>query len=191
GDAVTPHYDALLAKVVAHGADRAQALARLARAVDEFAVSGVATTLPFHRRLVHDAGFRAGRYDTGVVDALLGGDAPPPEALAAELAALRDLAPRVAGAVVRGGPGALELDAGDGPRRVAVQEADGVSFEVALDEGSPERLEIREVGPGLHLVRDAEGGIRELAVDRQGGRVAVVAGPFTARYRIREPEDGA
>jgi acetyl-CoA carboxylase biotin carboxylase subunit len=73
GDAVTVHYDPLLAKLVAWGRDRPEAIARLRGALDEFALEGVKSTLPFHRRVVRDPVFREGRYDTGFVEYLLGG----------------------------------------------------------------------------------------------------------------------
>jgi acetyl-CoA carboxylase biotin carboxylase subunit len=69
GDAVTVHYDPLLAKGVAWGADRAQAIERLGEALDAWEVEGVRTTLPFHRWLVRHEAFRAGAVDTGFVDA--------------------------------------------------------------------------------------------------------------------------
>ena len=68
GDAVTPHYDPMIAKVIAHGEDRATALDRLAGALEHFAIAGVVTNLPFLSRLVADAEFRAGRVDTGLID---------------------------------------------------------------------------------------------------------------------------
>ena len=68
GDAVTPHYDPMIAKVIAHGEDRAMALDRLAGALGRFAIAGVVTNLPFLSRLVADAEFRAGRVDTGLID---------------------------------------------------------------------------------------------------------------------------
>ena len=68
GDAVTPHYDPMIAKVIAHGEDRATALDRLAGALEQFAIAGVVTNLPFLSRLVADAEFRAGRVDTGLID---------------------------------------------------------------------------------------------------------------------------
>ena len=69
GDDVTVHYDPLLAKLVAWGEDRAQAIERLGRALDETRIEGLATTLAFHRWLVRHDAFRAGAIDTGFVDA--------------------------------------------------------------------------------------------------------------------------
>jgi acetyl-CoA carboxylase biotin carboxylase subunit len=64
GDEVTLYYDSLLGKLVAWGGDRAEALARLRRALDELIVVGVPTSLPFHRRLLADGEFIRGEIDT-------------------------------------------------------------------------------------------------------------------------------
>ncbi|HEU5316368.1 MAG TPA: acetyl-CoA carboxylase biotin carboxylase subunit [Chloroflexota bacterium] len=61
---VTPHYDPLLAKLIAHGRTRAEAVQRLRRALDEYVLTGVRTTLPFHRWLVRDHVFLAGDLST-------------------------------------------------------------------------------------------------------------------------------
>jgi len=62
GYTVPAHYDSLIAKLVVHGATRAQALARLRRALDEFVIDGIPTTLPLHRRIAADPDFAAGDY---------------------------------------------------------------------------------------------------------------------------------
>jgi acetyl-CoA carboxylase biotin carboxylase subunit len=62
GYVVPPHYDSLVAKLVVHGATRAEAIARLRRALAEMVVSGIRTTLPLHQRIVADAEFQAGDY---------------------------------------------------------------------------------------------------------------------------------
>ena len=64
GYTVPPHYDSLVAKVIAYGADRAEALARMRRAVAEFVVEGIKTSLPLHARLLADPRFTAGDYST-------------------------------------------------------------------------------------------------------------------------------
>jgi 3-methylcrotonyl-CoA carboxylase alpha subunit len=64
GDTVPVHYDPILAKVVAHGTTRAQALARLAEALNESLVHGVVTNLPFLRALSRAPEVAAGRFDT-------------------------------------------------------------------------------------------------------------------------------
>jgi acetyl-CoA carboxylase biotin carboxylase subunit len=62
GYAVPPHYDSLVAKLVVHGATRAEAIARLRRALAEMVVDGIRTTLPLHQRIVEDPEFQAGDY---------------------------------------------------------------------------------------------------------------------------------
>ena len=68
GDAITPHYDPMIAKVIAHGGDRGTALDRLARALQEFTIAGVRTNVPLLSRLVAERDFRAGNVDTGLID---------------------------------------------------------------------------------------------------------------------------
>jgi len=62
GYVVPPHYDSLIAKLVVHGATRAEAIARLRRSLAEMVVDGIRTTLPLHRAIVEDAEFQAGDY---------------------------------------------------------------------------------------------------------------------------------
>ncbi len=64
---VPPYYDSLLAKVIAHGKTREEAIARMARALDELVIEGIPTTAPFCRAVMDDPGFRRGEYDTGSV----------------------------------------------------------------------------------------------------------------------------
>jgi acetyl-CoA carboxylase biotin carboxylase subunit len=64
GYTVPPHYDSLVAKLITHGADRDEALTRMRRAVSEFIVEGIKTTLPLHARLLADPRFAAGDYST-------------------------------------------------------------------------------------------------------------------------------
>ena len=68
GDTITPHYDPMIAKVVAHGTDRDTAMERLAGALRAFEIAGVTTNIAFLSRLVADAEFRAGAVDTGLID---------------------------------------------------------------------------------------------------------------------------
>ncbi|MGH3866054.1 MAG: acetyl-CoA carboxylase biotin carboxylase subunit [Pseudonocardiaceae bacterium] len=67
GSTVTPFYDSLLAKLVVHGCDREQALARARAAVAGFIVTGPKCNLPFHAELLEHPEFVSGRYDTGLV----------------------------------------------------------------------------------------------------------------------------
>ncbi|HET7771537.1 MAG TPA: biotin carboxylase N-terminal domain-containing protein, partial [Chloroflexota bacterium] len=67
GMEVTPYYDPLLAKLIAWGRTRDEAIDRLRRALDEYVLTGVHTTLPFHRWLMRDEAFRAGELSTAFV----------------------------------------------------------------------------------------------------------------------------
>jgi propionyl-CoA carboxylase alpha chain len=61
------HYDPLLAKLVVHAPDRPAAIARMKRALDEFEISGPATTLDFGRWVMEQSDFVEGRFDTGFI----------------------------------------------------------------------------------------------------------------------------
>jgi acetyl-CoA carboxylase, biotin carboxylase subunit len=67
GAEIPVHYDPMISKLVVWGEDRARALARMRRALDEYQVRGIETNLPFHRRCVRQAAFVAGEYDTGFI----------------------------------------------------------------------------------------------------------------------------
>ncbi|GAA3165998.1 acetyl-CoA carboxylase biotin carboxylase subunit [Blastococcus jejuensis] len=73
GSVVPPFYDSLLAKLIVHGADRADALARARAALDLLRIEGVTTTAPVHRALLADAEFAAGGVDTTFFERFLAG----------------------------------------------------------------------------------------------------------------------
>jgi acetyl-CoA carboxylase biotin carboxylase subunit len=64
GYTVPPHYDSLLAKVIVHGRDRTEALARMGQALDSFILEGITTTIPFLARVIRHPAFVAGDVDT-------------------------------------------------------------------------------------------------------------------------------
>ncbi|HET7470062.1 MAG TPA: acetyl-CoA carboxylase biotin carboxylase subunit, partial [Gemmatimonadales bacterium] len=68
GDEVTLYYDSMLAKLIVWGPDRAQAVRRMRRALDELTILGVATNQGFHRRLLADPAFEAGDIDIQFLD---------------------------------------------------------------------------------------------------------------------------
>ena len=72
GSKISPYYDSLLAKVIVHGQDRAESIARAKRALDEFQIEGVATTIPFHKRVLDDAVFVAGDATTDFIETQMG-----------------------------------------------------------------------------------------------------------------------
>ena len=61
------HYDPMIAKLITHGATREEAIQRMERAIDDYAISGIETTLPFCRYVMGHESFRSGNYDTHFV----------------------------------------------------------------------------------------------------------------------------
>ena len=91
GDSVTPYYDPMIAKLIVHGATRAEALAAMLKELDDAVVIGPKTNLAFLKALVRSAEFTAGTVNTGFIDANLGrlGAQPhPPDRRAVHAAAL-------------------------------------------------------------------------------------------------------
>ena len=68
GSDVPPNYDSLIAKLIVHGSDRAEAISRAGRALREFVVVGPATTIPYHRAILDNADFRAGKLSTRFIE---------------------------------------------------------------------------------------------------------------------------
>jgi acetyl-CoA carboxylase biotin carboxylase subunit len=61
---IPPNYDSLIAKLIVRARTRELALNKMLRALDEFVIEGISTTIPFHRQLMLDPRFRAGDFDT-------------------------------------------------------------------------------------------------------------------------------
>jgi acetyl-CoA carboxylase, biotin carboxylase subunit len=76
GSVVPPYYDSLLAKLIVHGADREDALARARAALDLLRIEGVTTTVPVHQALLADPEFSAGGVDTAFFERFLGTHQP-------------------------------------------------------------------------------------------------------------------
>jgi acetyl-CoA/propionyl-CoA carboxylase biotin carboxyl carrier protein len=160
GSVVGTDYDPMLAKVIAHGADRTEALRRLDRALAELEVLGVATNAGFTRSLLARADVRAGEQDTGLLERVLAElDATPPEDLlpAAALIAAGTATPpgpwrrrfedgeaRVAGGEVR---------IGERGWKAAVRHAGGAHWRVVLD-GASRRYAAVVAGDVVWIARD-------------------------------------
>jgi acetyl-CoA carboxylase, biotin carboxylase subunit len=65
---VPPNYDSMIAKLIVHGIDREEAMARMSRALEEFIIEGIKTTVPLHRRVFLDPVFRSGKYSTSFLE---------------------------------------------------------------------------------------------------------------------------
>ena len=68
---IPPYYDSLIAKLVTHGRDRDEAIARMSRALEMFIVEGIHTTIPLHRRIMENPDFRAAQFDTKFMERFL------------------------------------------------------------------------------------------------------------------------
>ena len=69
---IPPYYDSMIAKLIVKGRDRAEAIGRMKRALEMFVIEGIKTSIPLHRRILADADFAAGRFDTHFIERLLG-----------------------------------------------------------------------------------------------------------------------
>ena len=172
GGAVTSHYDPMIAKIIAHGANRDQALDRLSRALGETLVAGPRVNLAFLRALCDAPGFRAGAFDTGFIDAhlsVLGASPRVPDvraiAFGAAVMAGRERARLFPGDGAAGWDVADGFQLGGAPRVTTIcVEADGARVDVALEwlEGAPvarlgDASETATRAPGDAFWRSADG----------------------------------
>ena len=85
GYTVPSYYDSLIAKIITVGATRINAIDRMRRALDEYYITGIKTTVPFHAAMMRNGEFRAGNYDTGFVERIMSSEnfelTPPPSRL--------------------------------------------------------------------------------------------------------------
>ena len=68
GYMISPYYDSMMAKIICKGKTRKEAIAKMQRALDEFIVEGIKTTVPFHQKLMKDERFRTGDFNTGFIN---------------------------------------------------------------------------------------------------------------------------
>jgi acetyl-CoA carboxylase biotin carboxylase subunit len=67
---IPPYYDSLVAKLIVHGADRAEAILRMQRALDTIVIEGIKVTVPLHKRILADSAFAGGQLDTHFLERL-------------------------------------------------------------------------------------------------------------------------
>jgi 3-methylcrotonyl-CoA carboxylase alpha subunit len=192
GDAVTPFYDPMIAKVIAHGAARDEALDRLADALDQTVVAGPHANAGFLAALARAPGFRSGAFDTGFIDAHLGELGATAQGLD-RAAAATGAAALLAREMARLAPAASEplspWDATDafqlsGERRLALPvlaDGEGVVAQVAYGPGGP-RVTVEdeaaapdaaavEAGNVVYVLRkgrQTKVALRDLALDEAG-----------------------
>ena len=88
GMAIPIYYDPMIAKLITYGESREEAIQKMIRAIDEYQISGVQTTLPFCRFVMEHEAFRSGQFDTGFVGKYFTPDKllPTPDTAESELA---------------------------------------------------------------------------------------------------------
>jgi len=180
GSEITPHYDPMIAKLIAHGPDRDAALRRLRGALDELLIGGVVTNTGFHRWLVDQPPVVRGRITTSFLD----GYEPPGDGGASEAAALAARAWRAARAAASGGGiwgelGSFRLTPHRPILGATLTDLQGDVHEIARSE-DPASL-------GSHLVIESEGVSRRVpaAVDLAERRVFVNLAGQTHTFHVR------
>src|SRR5215212_11323426 len=73
GYTIPSHYDSMIAKVITFGRDRREAMDKMSRALHEYLITGIKTTIPFEQAILQDPNFRRGVYSTNFIEQLLGG----------------------------------------------------------------------------------------------------------------------
>ena len=68
GYTIPPYYDSMIAKLIVRARTRDEALLKMERALDEFVIEGVKTTVPFHQRLMRNKDFQEGNFHTGFLN---------------------------------------------------------------------------------------------------------------------------
>ncbi|MHA3977671.1 ATP-binding protein [Halovulum sp. GXIMD14794] len=173
GDEITPHYDPMIAKVIAHGEDRASAIATLRRGLTGARLAGSVANVGFLVRLLDDPGFRSGAVDTGLIDrsgeALTASPPLRPEHLAVAALAVLGLP----------SPNADGFHLWTPLRQRVLLDVDGRQVTVSITQLAPGRfrvnlpdaaLALEDVTPGEDLWRwTAEGHRRAVPLDVSNG----------------------
>jgi len=76
GYSVPPYYDSMIAKLICRAQTREECIKKMARALDEFIIEGIKTTVPFHQKLMKDESFKSGDFNTGFLDDFDMGEPP-------------------------------------------------------------------------------------------------------------------
>ena len=197
GDAITPHYDPMIAKIITEGPDRAAALQRLTAALRATEIAGTVTNLGFLARLSADAGFARGDVDTGLIerggDALTAEPAPAPLVWAVAALAALDLPRARRGAdpfddasgfrLWSPATAFTRLSDGEDERRIGVAQTDG-GFTLTVGDDTV-ALGARLIEGGVAI--DHAGHTATARILRSPGAIAVLIGGDAYRFTIPDP----
>ena len=218
GDEITPHYDPMIAKLIAHGPDRATAIARLRRGLAQVRLGGLVTNLGFLHDLLGAEDFAAGRPDTGLIDRLGPPGPPPPDPPLLALAALALAGLPAPGAdgfapwtalrhrLAFAGPGgvhaawitvargALTVEVGGAALTLAAAEATAAHVRAVIGGRRVSALLVRE-GAGVTLLRDGHAYAFHPVTPGAGERAEATAdtleAPMTGLVRALHTRPGA
>ncbi|MDF1607582.1 acetyl/propionyl/methylcrotonyl-CoA carboxylase subunit alpha [Hoeflea sp. YIM 152468] len=185
GDEISPFYDPIIAKVIAHGKTRSEALSRLAGALGRTEVAGTVTNTAFLARLCRDADFAAGRLDTGLIDrnivSLTAGEAAPEHVTGlAALAASGMIPDHRTDADVASAIGPFEI--WGLPKRRVQLEIDGKATAFLVERSGPDGW--RVFGPGFEAA-----GLDMEAVSARGADWSLRSGGISRKCRLIQSED--
>lgn len=185
GDTITPNYDPMIAKLIVHGENREQALHRLARALDEYAVVGFANNVEFLQRVARHPAFAAGDIDTGFIARHAHDLLPPlpaPSDIALAACAL------VEWSAVRDASGATTRAAGEPSSPWALADAfwpnqpdSGLEFEYAQGEA---RFVISVVPQGSGFMLQLPNGTACATADIDRERITLTLGAVKRKARV-------
>ncbi|MXP64737.1 acetyl-CoA carboxylase biotin carboxylase subunit [Roseomonas sp. M0104] len=203
GDAVTVHYDPMIAKIIAHGPDRAGALARLDQALAATEIAGPATNLGLLRAILQQPEFRAGAVDTGFIERHGGVLLAPPGAAprTALAAAAAHLLARRVGSADPADPHSPWAEAtawrmnGDGFQDLHLAEGEAVQVLRAFPQPGGLRLELPDgdaeiaftVGPDGGLALQMDGRAFPARVLQESNRLMVFADGAAHALRLVDP----
>lgn len=207
GDAVSPHYDPMIAKLIVHGANRTEALARMRTALSECAVVGVTSNLDFLQRLLAEEGaFARAELDTGLIEREQARLFPEPVDITPRQIALASLARVLDEAIMPatppdpadphspwnqrhgwrlGAPAARRLRWRDGDHlHLATLHADGEGWTIQIKD---QRLQLQGQRMGVHLRARIDGHWQQAIVFADGDALHLFDGGTPRILRLDDP----
>ena len=176
GSEVTVFYDPMISKLICWGRDRGEAIERMRRALREFVVTGIKTSIPFHRRVLENEKFLSGRFDTSFIETEMlakNAAAAPPASEEREVAIML----AAIASFVAGNEGRCAVTLGPDTHRIELEEVGAAVYDVRTDGGPAIRIAASGTAQTPYSVLLA-GRQRECSVDvRANGKLDVRVGP--------------